>query len=112
LANQNLFLLRGFGVAGAHNLEQVQERIGVEKVVARLPEDVSEMSVEAFEALFHVLSVFSVNQVENDVASAVSIRPFLHFERELELSLAHFKQFCGTVIVFKSDRVGNVVVLN
>jgi hypothetical protein len=30
LANQNLFLLRGFGVAGAHNLEQVQERIGVE----------------------------------------------------------------------------------
>jgi hypothetical protein len=63
----------------------------VEKMVAALPEDVCQVSIKTLETLFHVLAVFAVNQVEDNVACAVSIRPFLHFERELKLSLAHFK---------------------
>ena len=81
-------------------------------MVTTLPEDVSQVSVETFETLFHILAVFTVNQVEDNVACAVCIGPFLHFEREFELSLAHFEKFGGAIIILKCYRVGNVVVLD
>ena len=45
----------------------------MEKMISAFPKDLSEVSVETFQALFHVLSVLAVDKVENDVASAVSV---------------------------------------
>jgi hypothetical protein len=84
----------------------------VEKIVAALPKDVGQVCVETFETLLHVLAVFTVNKVKDNVACAVCIGPFLHFEREFELSLAHFEKFGGAIIILKCYRVGNVVVLD
>ena len=60
-------------VASANDLEQIQKCIGMEKMVSALPENVGQVSVKTFEALFHVLSVLAVNQVKDDVACAVCI---------------------------------------
>jgi hypothetical protein len=45
----------------------------MEKMVSALPENVGQVSVKTFEALFHVLSVLAVNQVKDDVACTVCI---------------------------------------
>lgn len=80
-------------------------------MVATLPEDIGQMSVETLQALLHILAVLAVYQVEDDVAGTVCIRPFLHFQRELKLSLAQFKKLCGALIVLKRDWIGNVIIL-
>ena len=59
-------------------------------MIAALPKDFSQMGVETFKALLHTLSVLTVNQTENYVADSVGIRPLLHFQCKLKLSLAHF----------------------
>jgi hypothetical protein len=45
----------------------------MEKMITALPEDIGQVSVKTLETLFHILAVFAVNQVEYDVACAVSI---------------------------------------
>ena len=84
----------------------------MEKMISALPEYAGQVSVETFETLLHILSVLAVNQIKDNVTCAVCIWPFLHFERELELSLAHFEEFRGAVVVFKRNRIGNVVILD
>ena len=49
----------------------------MEKMISAFPKDLSEVSVETFEALFHVLSVLAVDKVENDVAKRLTTPPFL-----------------------------------
>lgn len=80
-------------------------------MVATLPEDISQISVETLQALLHILAVLAVYQVEDDVAGTVCIRPFLHFKRKLKLSLAQFKKLCGALIILERNWIGNVIIL-
>ena len=78
----------------------------MEKMISALPEYAGQVSVETFETLLHILSVLAVNQIKDNVTCAVCIWPFLHFERELELSLAHFEG-----LLFQCNREGLIITV-
>ena len=57
-----------------------------------------------------ILLVLLVDQVENDLARPVGVRPLLHLDRVLNLVFPKFKKVLLALGVVKLDGVGNLLV--
>jgi len=73
LASDDGLLLCGLGCAESHDFQEVLESIGVEQVIATLPEDAGQVAEEAFEDRLDVFLLLAVYQVEDGFGGAERI---------------------------------------
>jgi len=99
LAREKALLFSGLHVAQAHNLEQALKGVRVEEMVARLPEDASQVPEELLQDLLDILVLTSVNQEEDSLGSAEGIRPQIHLQSILELQLSHVEKLGGALFI-------------
>ena len=82
----------------------------MEKIVARVEEDIGQLSKEGLKMAANDLLLLLVDESEDDLTGAVGIGPLLHADGVLNLHLAQLEQILLALGVVKLDRVGDLAV--